>query len=647
MILHKLDTKKQMHSFHFKNLLSILLILNQIITVSLAESPYEVTCPQYSLIRESNGKLCIEEIEYLKHKANFTSNSIINFLKQYENDELSWSDHTLESILNSPPYWGLALSGGGYRSMLISSGIIKEMHKISLFDCLTYISGLSGGSWVLMDLILHDFDPDQILKNWDFKNGLLEGVPDFDLKSTDIISGMNELNLTQLTKRSNISFTALYNYNHTLSKRNTDSWYMKLKRILAFDKQDSTDKLIPMDHFKLIKNILNFYISLHLEVKVKKIKGFSLSFTDYWGKALLKRLQTKISSETGSFSFYQLIRQTSKFQQKQAPILIFIANCKNDHMKNFIFEFTPFEFGSWEPSAQIFINLRYLGSKIVKGIAEKCFHDFDDLGFIAATSSSIFNNAILYIWKGMSDSSKEIVDTVKALMSIFGLSNSFEGHLSNNHTDTMIETDYAIYKPNPYFHYDNDKINPSLTEKDYLYLVDGGEDGENIPMRTLLIPERNLEAIFIMDSSSDKENYTNGTKLETILNISKQYGVDYLQSDADLFENFQPTEPKVLGCYLGNTQGDKKPPVLIYMANTDHSFSSNTSTFKVTYNDIELNNMLQSAEMIFTGDENKYYEKCLPCFLLKRRIDREVTTFEQETLEHDFCLKCYENFCIN
>lgn len=637
-----------MNSFKLKYLYSLILFLQLFLLTSYAEAPYEVNCPKFDLIRESHGELCSDESEYIKNREDFTSNKVLHFLKQYEDSDLFWSNRTLRNILNKPPNWGLAISGGGYRSMLISSGIIKEMNKICLFDCLTYISGLSGGSWVLLDLLLHNFDPDIILKNWDLKTGVLKGVPEFDLENIDIISGMEELNITQLRKRGikNNTKTNLTHGTGILKKRDTSSWYGKLKHILSFEKQSSKENTYSADKLKLIKTILNFYINLHLEVKLKKLKGFSLSFTDYWGKALLKRLNTKISFQSESSSFYELIRRNTKFQRNEAPLLIFVANCKNDHMKNFIFEFTPFEFGSWEPSAGIFINLKYLGSRIINGVAKTCFHEFDDIGFIAATSSSIFNNAILYVWKEISNSSKEIVDTMRTLMGTFGLSNSFDNHLAENRSNSMIETDYAIYKPNPFFLYDNDKITPSLTKEDYLYLVDGGEDGENIPLRTLLIPERNMEVVFIIDSSSDKENYTNGTKMETILKIAKKYGIDYTESGEFLIEKYTFNEPKVFGCHLSNTNGFT-PPVLIYMANTDHSFSTNTSTFKVTYNDFELNNMLESAKMMFTGDKHKEYEKCLPCFLIKRRIDSNFAVYEQDSIEYKICSKCYDIYCLN
>lgn len=76
--------------------------------------------------------------------------------------------------------------------MLTESGFIKEMDKYQLFDCLSYMSGLSGGSWVIMDLLIQDFNVTSLLKNWNLDDGLLKGVPDFDIRQKDIVSGMND-----------------------------------------------------------------------------------------------------------------------------------------------------------------------------------------------------------------------------------------------------------------------------------------------------------------------------------------------------------------------------------------------------------------------------------------------------------------------
>lgn len=84
-----------------------------------------------------------------------------------------------------------SISGGGYRSMFTATGVIQEMNSLGLFESLTYISGLSGGSWVLLDLILHEFDPNNLLKYWDFETSILEDIQDFSMITEDLTDKVN------------------------------------------------------------------------------------------------------------------------------------------------------------------------------------------------------------------------------------------------------------------------------------------------------------------------------------------------------------------------------------------------------------------------------------------------------------------------
>ncbi|CAI4741614.1 AKR_collapsed_G0047270.mRNA.1.CDS.1 [Saccharomyces cerevisiae] len=125
------------------------------------------------------------------------------------------------------------------------------------------------------------------------------------------------------------------------------------------------------------KTVLDFYKSLHLKIKPKKMEGFQISFTDYWGKAIVQRLKKNFDDDPNhSFSFSKLVNSSKKFKECSVPIPIFVANCKNGLLSNVIFEFTPFEFGSWENILRHFTNRKVCPthSAIIKfssGKAEK------------------------------------------------------------------------------------------------------------------------------------------------------------------------------------------------------------------------------------------------------------------------------------
>lgn len=624
--------------------------------------PYQVRCPEFSLVRQGCNKLSLEEEEYVKQKASFTSKKLYEYLKSVKENDLLLETRVINSFMESPPIIGLAISGGGYRSMLTATGILKEMNSVGLFETLTYISGLSGGSWVLLDLILHDYDPDLLLEFWDLETGILEGIPNFDVQTADITGDISgNYNQSVLVKR-NVSCrnetqsTIIPIRQQIFQKRGGFPFVGNLKnKILPGLTSTNPKKASQVNSdSKLLSKISDFYLNIHFKLRKKKLAGFQLSFTDYWGRALLQRANNK-STLLKRTSFYDLINTNDRFAVREAPIPIFIANCRNKGLKNFIFEFTPFEFGSWEKSGQVFIKLKYLGSHIKNGLSEKCYRQFDDIGFITATSSSIFNNVIAFVWTKISQSSTTIVSTFGHFAKIFGMNNFDEilevNTLNLDGNDTRMETDYAIFHPNPFFLYHKSNITASITSDNYLYLVDGGEDGENIPLRNLMVPARAAETLFIIDSSSDIHNYANGTKLLNVLEIMKFDGINYMPSENTSSLSKVKALPIVLGCNMKPTTSTEKvvPPILIYYQNQEKSFPSNMSTFKATYSKMEINGMLANAKVIFHGENNNNnltFDTCLPCFILKRRLDF-IFYSEEYPVNYSFCHQCFETFCLS
>lgn len=587
--------------------------------------------------------ICIEEETYVENKKPAISSSLSKFIHSL--DMVSFDNHTLQRIYEDPPIMGLAISGGGYRSMLTSTGFIKEMESCGIFDCLSYMSGLSGGSWVLMDLVMHDFDVNLMLRDWKLDDGLLEGIPDFDFKQEDLVSGMDEDELLHLKKLQERGFyeasdpvqmTFKYRFGSksigtSLFKRDYNP-VSKLRELLFQKDEDvAGKKKAPFLASSLMdfQNILKFYIDLHQEVRPKRVKGFRVSFTDYLGKAFIKRLKEDASHRVNTTSFSKLTRDSDRFSNFNAPVPIFVCNCKNKSLKNIIFEFTPFEFGSWESLLRLFVKLPFLGSKFKKGKATACVNGFDDIGFITATSSSIFNNVLIYIWQLTAESSKETIKAVKSILSIFGLKNIKFNSDKDLRSSVLgqLNTDYAVVHPNPFYKYLKHE-NP-LTADDFLYLVDGGEDGENIPLRPLTIRERKLDLIFVIDSSSDTNNFPSGIKLKNAVN-QMQNGERYLASNID----YTLGAPIALGCF------DDSLPIIIYQANGEHSYPSNTSTFKISYNESEVLGMLQNGREIFNADDDPYYKNCLGCLIMKRSFDKMP-----KSKVPPFCEICYENYC--
>lgn len=591
------------------------------------------------------------------------------------------------------PRISVAVSGGGYRSMLTSSGFILGMQNASLWGCTSHIAGISGGSWTLMKLVVASFDVES-LSVFDLEKLVLEGIPNFDIKNHDLTRqedfGNDDLNNNRLfsideefakdlkrqaeLKKRDLG-SEIYNeleemvkdkhgsdFEFHLSKRSLESM-MKLKNVVEdfFGKEDEA-QLVDlqkieelMKSFSHIRKTIGFYLNLHRVVRQKKEAGFPVSFTDYLGQALLDRIPVQ---KVGSIASFSDLASQEVFLKYEAPVPIMLANAKasiGEQLKNVVFEFSPFEFGSWHSRVSKFIPTKLLGSTVRAGKLVSCVEGFDNLGFITATSSSLFNNALVYIWKTVTNNidSDEKLRAIKTVFSIFGI--GFDA----------LRPDYAIYQPNPF--YLDTSILESISKRPELLLVDGGEDGENIPLRPFLIGGRQIDLVLIIDSSSDADNLPNMTKLrdtfDNVVNHEQQKRL--VKYDDAIFEinvmphipsmtelaksNFSLNKPIAFGCYFEAfkpvprkkkvKESTKLPPILVYYGNTPVVFQSNTSTFKLNYTSVEFNGMLNNGYHIFNqaGIDDQYLS-CLGCIMLLRQNDLENSTF---------CHMCFKEYCYN
>jgi lysophospholipase len=125
------------------------------------------------------------------------------------------------------------------------------------------------------------------------------------------------------------------------------------------------------------------------------------------------------------------------------------------------------EFGSYDPMLSSFVPMKYMGST-----TGKCVTGFDQLSYVQAISSNVFNGA-------ESDVVNKLVTAFKALDSSAGsgilaaqIPNPFKG-LSHS---TYIESD-----------------------DDVITLGDGGLDGQEIPLQPLLVKGRGVDVIVALD----------------------------------------------------------------------------------------------------------------------------------------------------
>jgi lysophospholipase len=371
---------------------------------------------------------------------------------------------------------------------------------------------------------------------------------------------------------------------------------------------------------------------------------FNSSITDYYGRGLSFQL---INASDGAPAYtFSSIQDDQAFSNGEAPMPILVADERSPgdivvSLNATVFEFNPFEMGSFDPTTYGFAPLKYIGSNFSNGAlaqSEGCVAGFDNLGFVMGTSSSLFNQIFLNL--GSFDLPEFLTNVITDVLVNIG----------QDHNDI------ADYTPNPFYGYHND-TNPSF-DHERLTLVDGGEDLQNIPLNPVIQPMRNVDVIFAVDSSADTiepsaPNYPNGTALIATFEraetaIMNRTSFPYIPGHDTFVALGLNNRPTFFGCNSSNvTSGDNIPPLIVYLPNSPYSFESNTSTFgKLDYTLEERNAMIQNGYDVATQANStregaSTWPTCVACAILSRSLERNGETVPEA------CQQCFTDYCWN
>jgi lysophospholipase len=483
------------------------------------------------------------------------------------------------------PNIGIAVSGGGWRALMNGAGALKAFDSRTrnntgdgklggLLQSATYLSGLSGGGWLVGSLFMNNFTTVGALQAdtsgsvWEFGNSVLEGPDTGGLQIFD---------------------TAEY------------------------------------------------YANLASDVNGKDDAGFDVSLTDVWGRALSFQLIN--ATDGGPKYTFSSIAISQPFQDANSPFPILVADARAPGEtlipgNTTVYEFNPFEMGSWDPTSYGFVPTKYLGTNFTAGEVpndDRCVIGFDNGGYIMGTSSSLFNQFILNL------NETDIPGTLKSL-----IANILGGVDEDNN-------DIADYTPNPFFHY-RPEHNPSANST-RLTLVDGGEDLQNIPLHPLIQPYRNVDVIFAVDSSADTNyNWPNATALVATYersqsNMSNDTLFPSIPDQNTIVNLGLNTRPTFFGCDVSNfTEGAHIPPLVVYIPNSPYVTFSNESTFTLSTNNSYRDAIILNGQDVATmgnGTVDDTWPTCVGCAILSRSLDRTGTDIPE------VCQQCFNRFCWN
>ncbi|KAI5961707.1 SPO1 [Candida theae] len=679
---------------------------------NLSYAPYDVECPGHDLVRKANDTICAKEEEYIRKRNIKTEAQLKSLL--YKNEIPNFDIEAFWNSKSSSTIIAIAISGGGYRSMLSGGGILTALdarevnnltHVSGILQASSYIAGISGGAWLVMSQFVNDWPRiskvarSGVATGWNLKQSLLEGMPDVN---GNIRKQNKDAKPSKRKTKQGLGLLKLFG-------RSRKGMPLANWATLWFDKKNSTGtQLTPSLKEKGALEYLKFYKELLVEVRDKRRAGFVVGLTDYWGRALAHKLFTA-TARTPGVTMTAVVENSAVFKENDEPFPIIGAIAKdpmdnaissNDPLQKIsslhssIFEITPFEFGSWDSSVDAFVEIEYLGSYFENGSSCAaanatatttnatclCKSGFDNVGFLTGTSSSLFNHIFKYIFNYFTENQSDMMTSIESILKFFGISKT-----ANEYDDPMgiqiqSHPDHAVYSPNPFWKFGK---TGRFSKSRELYLVDGGDDGQNLPFQALIRKGRKVDLILAYDMSGEDLNYPNGSVLQqTSLRFKHVDGVRVTSPSQlvpfckvpneatlsgekevpfrpiiksifpkapttdELIEQGLNLRPIFLGCDIiedfetielndmkksngsGGSGGaviyeDYLPPIIMYQANSNYTHhQSNFSTFKLRYNESEIEAIMENGFQMASFYNSSLYAVCLNCLILKREFDR-------------------------
>ncbi|KAI0414902.1 lysophospholipase [Xylaria grammica] len=556
-------------------------------------APATVDCPSQKPTIRDAATLSPSESEWLQKRRANTIDPMVAFFKLANISDFDAANYVQSNSKNFSvvPNIGIAMSGGGYRALMNGAGFIAAADARTpgstdaggignLLQASTYLAGLSGGGWLVGSIFANNFSTIPQLRDGEDGSALWKF-------SRNILQG-------------------------------------------------------PKDSGLSILNTAEYWHDIAGQVDDKRDAGYGVSLTDYWGRALSYQL---INDRDGGPSYtFSSIADADHFTAADTPMPILVADERHPNevviaLNSTVFEFNPWEIGSFDPTIFGFAPTKYVGSNFSNGAVPDdghCVQGFDQYGYMMGTSSSLFNQILL---RNISDSALPdfVTEAITSILESIGED----------------ENDIAEWRPNPFYKYHPDTNGNANTE--LLTLVDGGEDLQNLPLHPLIQPVRSVDVIFAVDSSADTTfNFPNGTALrasyERSLNAIGNGTKFPAVPDAETFINLGLNRrPTFFGCNTSEfTSGSDNdvtiPPLIVYVPLTPYTAYSNASTFDPSYTDEERNAFIENGFNVATmgnGTVDSQWPACAACAVLSRSLERTGTTIPAT------CRSCFEQHCWN
>ncbi|KAJ3853028.1 phospholipase B [Lentinula lateritia] len=573
-----------------------------------------IPCPDLSttdFVREwtaSNQTINPKEADYVQARMNSTiAQAWIDWLG--DGSQLGYNSTAFQSNF---PKIGIAIPGGGLRAAQYGAAALSGLDARNssakaagtggLLQVSSYLSGLSGGSWITGSLFFNNFPT---LGELVFGNG-----------------------------------------------NNLTGWLLDI----AFATPDGDDVFSEYNQY--------FFGSILWSVMSKADTGIDTSITDPWARMISFHFlnqtnrQNFFTNDTahGAGQLWSNIPTIPAWQQYETPFPILVTDSRPQNLNTTtaltldptVYEITPFEFASYDPDLSAGVNLTFAGTPMTnkKPVnATACVTGFDQAGFMMGTSASLFN---------------QILDFAHNTLQGFSQSdgNGLLYVLSRQLSEVRTRADDVANWPNPFNGVKTATYDDANST--WLSLIDGASNGENIPLGPLFVRTRALDVIVTLDGSADDpNNWPNGTGLlisaerqSTILEASHQQMPPLPQNAQAFVDTGARERTTFFGC--DPIQNPPEFPLVIYIPNmppfNGDDPTANTGTFQLQYTPKQqqvlfdqIHNNTISGFVPNTNDADPNFGKCLQC----AAVDRARYKISPVVNRSEFCQTCFTQYCFD
>ncbi|KAL4078419.1 lysophospholipase catalytic domain-containing protein [Scleroderma yunnanense] len=522
--------------------------------------------------------------------------------------------YNLPSFQGHFPRVGIAIGGASLRTAQFGAGVLsaldarndtaKSIGTGGLLQVASYLASSSGGAWLAGSMVANDWP-----------------------SLSDLVYG---------------------------NGKNLSGWMLDLDLVApsSIDVNDNGNQ--------------QYWGSILSSVQAKASTPMDTSMTDIWGRMVSYHFLSGTTPSNfftnqtghGAGELWSQVPLLPSYQAHSIPFPIIVAdsvvsnetNTSSVSPNSVVYEITPQEFGSWDPQLSAMTSTTYAGTQFVNGRptnSSSCVTGFDQVGFVMGTSASAFNG-ILDV------SSGNFVGFNTENGDASGMQFLYQQLSSRVQTRSQTVANW----PNPF----NGLNPPSFQDSNsqWLSLVDGGSNLEQVPFGSLLVKARGIDVVVAVDASADDPNlWPNGTSLlstsqriSSVLSSSHQ-GFPPIPSSAQSFISTGVNQrPTFFGC--NPSQNPAEYPLVIYLPNSPPLDGSppatNTGDMQLSYTlvftEVFVNQAFANTFGGFlpnTTSPDPNWGKCLQC----AAIDRARLKLSPTVSRSSMCSQCFAQYCYD